>query len=465
MYHNKTIQAFAGSFRDPRGYVARNEKGEIYRSIKSSGFDAYQSAETSGLYQHLFTNKMLIEHTPVDITEFDQSLDAKAILHHTCIPFISYPYEWCFEQLKSAALLQLEIYLECLNFNQTLTDATAFNIQFMGADPVFIDTLSFTPYKNGMFWKGQQQFADQFLNPLLLSAYTGLAFNDAYRGSMQGISPEIIRKTLPLHKKISFKYLNYIFLPAISDKKMALESSREKRTIKGSLPKEGFRFILKQLYNWIDSLENYNVKSLWSDYTGNRTYNDETLTEKVEFITAAIGQSKPKLLLDIGCNTGEFSLLAVKAGAEYVVGIEYDHLAVSKAYKAAQKSEGKFLPIYQNILNPSPAQGWASEERESFKSRLSTDFSLSLAVIHHIVFSGNVPLDRALNYITELASEGIIEWVPKNDPMVEVLLQNRDDIFDSYNEDYFVECLNQLGFSIKSSKKLANGRVLYHYSR
>lgn len=464
MHDLAKIQINSGSFRDPRGQVAQGANGEIYRFIHPYGYDPFCAVEASGLYDALIKKGALIAHNRVDNSSTFGQTDAIIVLQHPKIPFISYPYEWCFEQLKDAALLQLDIYLESLKFNQTLSDATAFNIQFIGAKPIFIDTLSFTAYENGMFWKGQQQFADQFLNPLLLSAHTGLAFNDTYRGSMQGISPDMVRTALPFHKKLSINYLNYILLPALSDKKRALVDNRQKRQVKGSLPKEGFSFILKQLHRWISSLENYNVKSLWSDYTENRTYNDDTLNEKIEFITQAVSASKPAMLLDIGCNTGEFSLLAEKAGAQNVVGIEYDHLALSKAYLAAKKSGNKFLPIYQNILNPSPSQGWASQERGSFKSRLSADFALSLAVIHHIVFSGNVPLDMAIDYITGLASEGIIEWIPKTDPMVELLLQNRDDIFESYNEDYFVQCLNKRKFKIKSSKKLANGRVLYHYS-
>lgn len=459
------LSPVTGSFRDPRGYVARDKDGQIFRILKSSGYEAFSAVEASGLYDKLIHANMLIGHEKIYNPEQTKAHSAELVLKHPLVPFISYPYEWCFEQLKAAALLQLDLYLKSLEFGQTLTDATAFNIQFIGADPVFIDTLSFTPYTDGMFWKGQQQFTEQFLNPLLLAAHTGLAFNDTYRGSMTGIPSDLIRKTLPLHKKLSFKYFNYIFIPSASDKRMALDDKRKNRAVTGKLPKEGFRFILKQLRSWVDGVENYNVQSLWSDYTDNRTYNDDSLSAKVEFIKDAVGRKKPDLLLDIGCNTGEFSMLASDAGAKYVVGIEYDHLALSKAYLSAQKAKANFLPIYQNILNPSPAQGWASKERDDFKSRINADFALALAVIHHMVFSGNVPLEMALDYITDLSPEGIIEWVPKTDPMVIILLQNRDDIFESYTEDNFVQCLNNKGFAVKGKKLLANGRVLYHYGK
>lgn len=77
---------------------------------------------------------------------------AYKILKPRSIPFISYPYEWCFSQLRAAALTTLQIQKEALRFGMTLKDGSAYNVQFIGAQPVFIDTLSFEKYREGSPW-------------------------------------------------------------------------------------------------------------------------------------------------------------------------------------------------------------------------------------------------------------------------------------------------------------------------
>ena len=68
------------------------------------------------------------------------------------VHFISYPYEWSFGQLRDAALLTLELQERALGRGLTLRDASAYNVQFEGGRPVFIDTLSFEPRKEGAPW-------------------------------------------------------------------------------------------------------------------------------------------------------------------------------------------------------------------------------------------------------------------------------------------------------------------------
>ena len=84
------------------------------------------------------------------------------------VHFISYPYEWSFGQLQDAALLTLELQERALGRGLTLRDASAYNVQFEGGRPVFIDTLSFEPRKEGAPWMAYRQFCEHFLVPLAL---------------------------------------------------------------------------------------------------------------------------------------------------------------------------------------------------------------------------------------------------------------------------------------------------------
>jgi hypothetical protein len=76
------------------------------------------------------------------------------------------PYEWSFSQLKHAALLTLAIQEQALQFNLSLKDSSAYNIQFVGVRPVLMDTLSFEPYVEGRPWVAYRQFCQHFLAPL-----------------------------------------------------------------------------------------------------------------------------------------------------------------------------------------------------------------------------------------------------------------------------------------------------------
>ena len=460
-----SLSPAGGAFRDPKGQVAKGDSGDIFRLITKAGDADFSAVETSGLFDHLIEQNKLIGHQRAVPWDQMEAADVQTLLRHPELPMITYPYEWCFEQMKQAALLQLDLYLESLEFGVTLSDATAFNVQFVNGKPIFIDTLSFIPYTEGQFWAGQEQFTEQFLNPLLLTAFAGLPFNEIYRGSMTGVSSEMVSAITPFRRKISWKYFNYIHLPMQSKKRSLKGGAAGVRKVNGNLPKEGFKFILKQLRSWVASLSAPVKPSTWIAYTNTRTYEDQSVAQKVKFVAECVEQARPKQVLDLGCNTGEFSFLALDAGAAHVVGLESDHQALSAAYAQASDKGAKFLPIYQNITNPSPSQGWANEERDDITDRMNADFLLALAILHHVIISGNIPLERAVGYLAKCAPKGVVEWVPKSDPMVQTLLRNREDIFENYSEEGFEKALADHGLSVKKKQKIENGRTLYLYEK
>ena len=102
---------------------------------------------------------------------------ASYVLEHDRIPYISYPYEWPYSALRCAALHHLDLHLALLEYDLTLLDASAYNVQFRGTRPVFIDVLSATAYDEGGLWLGHRQFCEQFLIPLLLQRLLRVNFN------------------------------------------------------------------------------------------------------------------------------------------------------------------------------------------------------------------------------------------------------------------------------------------------
>src|SRR5262245_58354045 len=132
-----------GSFRDPGGRVFV-DRGSIYRLVRPSFAAHYDHAVASGFHSQAIQAGLLIPHAEVDPSHARASEPAHRVLRPEPLEFVSYPYEWCFSQLKEAALLTLRIARLALRFGLTLKDASAYNVQFRGALPVFIDTTSFT---------------------------------------------------------------------------------------------------------------------------------------------------------------------------------------------------------------------------------------------------------------------------------------------------------------------------------
>jgi ribosomal protein L11 methylase PrmA len=392
--------------------------------------------------------------------------DVRYVVEHPRIPFVSYPYEWPFPALK---LLHLNLHLEALQHNINLCDASAYNVQFLGARPVFIDMLSMRRYRDGEFWLGHRQFCEQFLNPLLLRAYFGVPHNAWYRGNLEGIPAGELSPLLSLSHKMSWKILSHVVLPARLQRMAVAKGSNNKNLEKikeRKLPLGAYRGMLKQLRNWISKLQPKDAgRTIWSDYAESHTYASDEDTKKRRFIAEFIDRVKPKTLWDLGCNTGEYAKVTLDAGAEYVVGFDSDQGALDAAFARSQAKNLDFLPLYLDAANPTPDQGWELGERKGLGKRADADAILALAFEHHLAIGRNVPIDRLVDWITGLAPTGVIEFVHKTDPTVQRMLALREDIFDDYGEAQFVSALTSRARILKSEVVSASGRRLFWYEK
>lgn len=469
-HQESSANAMQGSYRDPAGRVYQREN-RIFRTITSQGAEAYAVIKESEFIKDLVQNGRLVpfSEAPLDILgDVAPHEDVIAILEHERLNFISHPYEWTFGALKSAALCHLDIQLDALEHNISLIDASAYNIQFQGANPIFIDHLSFRPYEEGALWEGHRQFCEQFLNPLLLQAALGLSFNEWYRGCMEGISGAKLALLLPKRSYLSFRILTHVILPALFEKRLLskpnTDTSRNLKT--GKLPRPAFRSMLMGLRKWIKSLEPKNVgPTQWDYYESDNSYSDNEAQIKCQVVADFSSQVRPKTLWDLGCNTGFYSSVALNNGVENVIGFDSDNIVLEKAFSRAQDENLNFIPLHQNFVNPSSDQGWKQQERLGLKARRNADGVLALALLHHLAIGNNVPLSDATAWIIESAPTGVIEFVPRSDPMIKKMLQQRKDIFDSYSEDNFINTVTSLAKIVRRQHVSENGRLLVWYSR
>jgi ribosomal protein L11 methylase PrmA len=456
----------SGSFRDPSGRIYYVDN-RVFRTITEHAVAEFEFVRDTGLIERLVNEGKLIKSEVVskDILGV-AGVNSCYVIEHPRLPFISYPYEWSFKALKAGALLHLHVHLEALDVGVTLSDASAYNVQFLGSQPVFIDLLSFRKYKDGEMWVGHRQFCEQFLNPLLLRSKLGVAHNLWYRGAQEGISTSDLRRLLPWTSKLSLNVLLHVVAQS------AFEGSQESVGKKKKLLKtahfsiDSHRRILLKLRDWIQSLEPADSsKTIWKDYAKTHNYSSDEASAKKAFIAKFSSAVKPGILWDLGCNTGDYSNVALKNGAECSIGFDFDHGALELAFSRASEESLNFLPLFLDASNPSPNQGWHQSERKGLSERASADAIIALAFIHHIAIGRNVPIDEITSWLTSLAPQGVIEFVPKQDPMIQRMLALRVDIFPEYTEENFINSLSRNSEIIEKQSVTAAGRKLIWYRR
>ena len=462
------ITPLPGSFRDPSGQVYQVE-GRILRTVNESFVADFEFVQSTGLLKNLASKGWLL---PIEVLSSDilspYGVKSKYVLETVRLPFVSFPYEWPFIALKAAALLHLKIHLSALEVGVTLSDASAYNIQFQGDQPVFIDHLSFKPYPTGEIWVGHHQFCEQFLNPLLLQAFFGISYNAWYRGTQEGISASEIRPLLKWRHFLKWNVLTHVVLQNFFQKtgKPELKTFQENATETVLFSLSSFKRLLGSMYNWIATLRPLKKgKSTWEDYAHNCIYSFSDSNKKKSFIFEFARTVKPKLLLDLGCNTGEYAETAIEGGAHYVVGFDSDQGALETSYRKAAEKRLPFQVLFMDFANPSPNQGWNHQERESLQARARGEAMIGLALIHHLVIGRNIPLPEVINWFVGLAPQGIIEFVPKQDPMVQELLRLREDIFSDFTYENFLAYLNEKAIIIKTENVSKTGRILVWFER
>lgn len=447
------------SFRDHAGHVF-HLGDRILRSVSSAASEDYRFLRDNGLLERFVAGGMLIATTEVE-TGLLPDVAADHVVEHPRIPFVSYPYEWGFEQLKSAALLTLDLHIEALNHGATLIDASAYNVQFVGSRPVFIDLLSLRRYRDGEYWVAQRQFCQHFLGPLLLGAALGLDHNPWLRARLDGIPAVELCRILPWHWQLRLPVLSNLVLPTRLQKR---GSASKERITQGHLPKPAFLAILHQLRHFIAALRPKRRMGVWEDYDDRRPYRNEESQAKRAAVAQYVTQTRPQTVWDIGCNAGDFSAAALEAGAKRVIGFDGDGGAIDRAFLRARRDGLDLLPLFTDLANPSPNLGWKQQERQGLWERRNADCMLALALIHHLVIGQNIPLDDALSWLIAQAPSGIIEFVPADDPTVqEMICLRRDFDASGYTRTGFETAMAAKAKIIDRQQVSESGRTLYFY--
>lgn len=460
-----TEKIVSGSFRDPSGFVFRDERGVLLRQINRVYEKDYRCLMDGGLYRDLVTDGLLVEHEEIGL-EKRLTDQAFTVIRPQEVEFVSYPYEWSFSALKHAALLTLEIQRRAMGFGMSLKDASAFNVQFRSGRPVLIDTLSFERYSDGKPWVAYSQFCQHFLAPLALMARTDIELGRLLALDVDGVPLKLASRLLPWRSWFNFGLLIHLHVHAwmidrysntSTDKPVSAKSVRMSRA--------KLLMLIDNLKRTVNKLRWIAPTTEWSDYYQDNSYSDEDAEQKERVVSQYLQQCDPTTVWDLGANTGRYSRLATTMGAT-TVAFDIDPACVEAHYLfSRENSDSRMLALRQDLTNPSPAIGWAHEERKSLADRGTVDVVMALALIHHLAIGNNLPFVMIARFFSQLGRHLIVEFVPKTDPQVERLLRSREDIFPDYTQADFEAAFHQYFVIIESEGVGHDGRVVFLMER
>ena len=434
----------------------------LYRQVSEAHRPDYERLMNSGLYTDLVDQGLLIPHEEVD-TAMAFAPPAAFVLRPELVPFISYPYEWGWAQLRDAALATLSIQAAALVEGMTLRDASAFNVTFHRGRPVMLDTTSLGIYEPGTPWVAYRQFCQHFLAPLALMSYRDQRLGRLQRSYLDGIPLDLAASLLPARAKARPGIAMHVRMHAGSQRRH--EDDDAPARVK-SFSGRAFEGLVDSLRSSVRSLPEPTGDSAWRDYyLQAEHYSDQAAKRKEELVAGWLDALAPSSVWDLGANTGHFSELATTRGID-TVALDFDPSCVDELYRSAAAREDRHMTaVVMDLTNPTPGIGWGGHERTSLEERAPADLILALAVVHHLAIANNVPLAMILDWFARLGRHAIVEFVPKHDQKVQRLLRDRDDIFDGYSIDGF-EAAAQVGFRIGDREAIGDsGRVLYLLER
>jgi 2-polyprenyl-3-methyl-5-hydroxy-6-metoxy-1,4-benzoquinol methylase len=449
------------SFRDPSGFIVSSQN-KIYRAIGEKIAPDIKELLCSKWFKELVDAGKIQNSSWVEPILTD---DRWAWLEHSKFRFPVYPHEICAEQLYESGLLTLEIAKIAYKNGYVLKDASAWNVVFNNGSPQFIDITSFEKSKHIQLWEAYGQFCRHFVLPLLLYKLLSIPVNTIFLSSLDGIKPIDCQNLLGVRSLMSLCSIETVLLPSLLDNK--LFNLKIDNTNSKSSQTKIFLSTLDRLEKYLRSMRpsTSNKVSHWSSYNKNRGHysiTDQKL--KLNFVKESLSLMRGPIL-DLGCNNGEYSLLASSYGFE-VVAVDFDEVALNTLQAISKKSTINISNL--NIARPTPAVGWENEEYPSFLSKADGYFKsiICLGFIHHLLITERIPLEKIIDLLSQLTSGFLlIEWIHTSDVMFQTMSSRNADFFEFLTQDNFEKNMARKFQLVKEFSYANLKRTLYLYEK
>ena len=446
------------SFRDPENAAFLHE-GAWYRIASPASAAAIDVLRDSTLYDTLISEHALI---PFDRIEGEQASRVLAAFAHSSgreskpksrvfrvdtVEVITYPWEWPNSLLESAAQLTLSLRSRLLDIGLELKDASAFNVQFRGLTPCFIDIGSVEGWRPNPSWNASRQFIEHFINPLAVGLGDHVTAADAWQLSRhRGLRSVAARPLLPKGKRrsLSLMLLQATTRPtskAPSETQFAGEANKHRE-----LALSATRGLIKRLAKQISKLHGEVHATTWVGYGSREHYEESDLTRKsdfaAEFINAHPGREH--LVLDVGGNDGFTASRLVRDANANVIVMDADAGALDVLYAGVSSNAdlaGRITPILGDITNLSPASGLLDAEFASFLARVHPTAVICQAVLHHVVITQGTPMTFAIEALARFGAPVQIEFATEDDEKVRLLLSQIPNWSGEYSTSALLDAL------------------------
>ena len=454
------------SWRDPDGFVTKID-GRVLRAVVAD-----KSEQTLALLRSQWMVRLMEEGlVPKTLKVSAAQLESEAFplwLEHETLEFPCYPHEITALQLYDSAHLTLKIAVEAAQQGWILKDASAWNVLHSTGRPVFIDFLSFERQQPTGAWIAYGQFVRHFLLPLFLYRKLAMTPSEIFLSHRDGIAPERAYQLLGGLDLASPTALELIVLPKLLSRSggrvIAGGRSSAERVFDGSISLSLLLRTFRRLQRMVERLrpDHSKSKSVWGGYEETRAhYSDADLEAKTAFVREQMGDSQR--VLDLGCNAGEFSLVAAESGRT-VVSADADDLALSRLYERIRGKDSTITPIFLNIGRPTPSIGWENRETESFLDRSAGRFDciLVLGLIHHLLVAERATLSMVVDLLVRLGPKRVVmEWVDPKDPKFRQVAGLNASLYKDLNGEVLEECMGKKYNMVKKLPLPCGTRVMY----
>ena len=377
------------------------------------------------------------------------------------LPFVTQPAEWCDAQLHAAGQLTLDLQREAVSAGFDLKDASAWNVIFDGCRPVFCDLLSFAALTERKWW-AMGQYARHFLFPLLASRRRDLKAHEVFAMWRDGMPASKARglfgRSLYLTRYGSL-LLGEGGSRGAAHSAVALDDAKQAASAGSARP---FRNRLHVALDWMlagvaPAASPASAGVGWAGYEQDRPhYAGDSLERKRSIVAEWLAHVRPPWVLDLGCNTGEFSRMAAGHGAE-VVALDADHDSVERLYRSAPAG-ARLHPVVAQLDDIGAGRGWAGAEHPGLAARMNQHFDLvmMLALVHHLAIGAAIPLPAVAGFV-RACSRGwaIVEFVDASDPQLVSLCRQRQRSPQDFTIERQRTAFLEAGFSVECEVALA----------
>jgi hypothetical protein len=446
----------SASFRDPEN-AAFGHEGTWYRIAAPSSATALRTLRATKVYDDLVTEGSLVRFDEVvDAGRVESVLGAyarsagrqapaeAAVFEVEPVDLVSYPWEWPNSLLESAARLTLDLRMRLLGVGLDLKDASAFNVQFRGLGPVFIDLGSIETWRPNPSWNAARQFIEHFVNPLAVGAGDTVTAADAWTLSRhRGLRSEAARQLMPKKQRrsLSLTLLQATTRPVEKNAPSEAKFAEEARA-NADLARKATLSLTHRLGKQIARLHVDAHTTTWVDYGTRAHYGSDDLDRKSAFATAFVTAEpgRQRLVLDVGGNDGFTASHLVRHASARVVVMDADAGALDVLYAGVSgipELGEQITPILGDITNLSPASGLLDREFAAFTDRVRPSAVICQAVLHHVVITQGTPMAWAVDALAAFGAPVQIEFATETDEKSRLLISQ----IPNWQGDYSTESL------------------------